>query len=185
MCFSQSNEAGSQIYRSQMSLTLIPYTVMQRINTLLESDHGFNRNGTNTIYNSENVIYAWRGMILDKLIFYSSPDNNDTQTALMWHFRKKKENAIMWAGLCKKDKQGYWSACHVAFQDWCICGALHQNGHWTRAKDTITKHSNSLLQESQCKYFQGSPERCQSQQSHSGSGHTLPTWGSDLWGTSA
>lgn len=56
------------------------------------------------------------------------------------------------SGLSRGDKQGYWFHCHITFQEWCISGAIYQNGHWAWANNTITKH-RSLLQKSHCKYF--------------------------------
>lgn len=147
-----------------------------RISIVVGLDHGFIINRNNVICGVNDVCMAGNHL---------GPIHISAQIVAHWQliWRILGEKGIK-LGLSRGDKQGYWLHCHIAFHEWCISGAIYQNGHWAWANDTITKH-RSLLQKSHSKYFQHSPERCQSQQSHSGNGHTLPTWGSDLWGTSA
>lgn len=85
----------------------------------------------------------------------------------------------------RPDKEAHWFNCRAGF--------LRQQYFWRiltrpielRPKEETYKQLSAAKKHRSCESTRNSPARCQSQHSHSGSGRTLPAWGSDLSGTSA
>ena len=113
---------------------------------LLVLDHGFIMNRNNVICGANDVCMA--GNHPGRIHIFISPQIL-VHWQLIWEILGEKG---IKSGLSRGDKQGYWFHCHITFQEWCISGAIYQNGHWAWANNTITKH-RSLLQKSHCKYF--------------------------------